>query len=179
MEEVGAMKKITDDKREKVIALYSAGESYSEIAQATKVSKTSVAGIIKQYRESNPDECERIRTEKRTEYIEEASEVVKGLFTLIGRRVKTLLDHENALDDIVDIVADYDGSDKFKNNLISKMSGLLCPKLTELTTSMGITYDKLLLMMERNGSDADGGGVVEVTQTITIKPPEDDGEDDE
>lgn len=169
------MKKITDDKREKVIALYSAGESYSEIAQATKVSKTSVAGIIKQYRESNPDECERIRTEKRTEYIEEASEVVKGLYTLLGRRVKTLLEHEDKLDEIIDVIADADGSDKWKNGLINKISGLLSPKLTEITIAMGTAYDKLVMMQERNGSDADGGGVVEIATPITIAPPEEDG----
>lgn len=45
-----------------------------------------------------------------------------------------------------------------------------------LTTVIGTLIDKLRLIHDADGVDADGGGVVEVTQTITIKPPEEDGE---
>lgn len=171
-------KKISDAKREKVIALFSAGESYSDIAKVTKVSKTAISGIVKAYRESVPDELERLRIEKRTELIDDAAEVVKGLYTLLGRRVKTLLEHEDKLDDIIDVIADADGSDKWKNGLINKISGLLSPKLTEITIAMGTAYDKLVMMQERNGSDADGGGVVEIAKTIDITPPEEVDDDE-
>jgi transposase-like protein len=169
-------KRISDEKREKVIALYSAGESYSDISKVTKVSKTSVSSIVKAYRESNPDELERVRLEKRTELVEEAADVVRDLYSLLGRRVKTLLEHEDKLDDIIDSIAEYDGSDKFKNGLINKISGLLSPKLTEITIAMGTAYDKWVLMQERNGANDDGGGVVEIATPITITPPEDDSE---
>lgn len=48
-----------------------------------------------------------------------------------------------------------------------------------ITTVIGTLIDKLRVIHEDGISDADGGGVVEVTQTITIKSPEDDGEGDE
>lgn len=46
-----------------------------------------------------------------------------------------------------------------------------------LTTVVGTLIDKLRLIHDEAGSDGEEGGVVQITQTVTIKPPEDDADE--
>ena len=169
--------KISDAKKEKVIALYCAGESYSQIAKITKVSRTAISGIVKKYKEEAPDDLEHLRQEKTKQFIDDASEVVADLFAVLKRRTKTIIEDEDKLDEIIDIIEEADGSEKWKNALVLRVSALMSPKLTELTTAIGTVYDKLAMMQERSGGDADGGGVVQITQVVELTPPEDDDDD--
>ncbi|MBR5505644.1 MAG: hypothetical protein IKV73_04995, partial [Clostridia bacterium] len=63
-------------------------------------------------------------------------------------------------------------------NLINKMQNIMCPKLTELTTAFGTMYDKLE-RMQLDDPEENGGGVVEVSKTISIEPPTDDTKEEE
>jgi hypothetical protein len=135
--------KTDDATREKIIAAYLAGESQTTISKEFGIGRSTVSGIIINYKKEAPDEFDEIRREKKMKYVEEASEVASGLLLLLKRRVQTLIDKEDVLDEIIDIIEDSDASEKAKSSLIIKMQTLLCPKLTELTTAFGTVYDKL------------------------------------
>ena len=169
---------MSDATREKIIAAHNTGESKGAIAKLFELSKSTVCGIINKYEAEKPDEVEQVRIQKKTEYIEQASNVVNGLLAVLERRVATILENEDAIDEIIDIINDSDLTDKSKNSLVGKMSSIMSPKLTELTTAFGTIYDKLEKIKLDEGSQPEGCGVVEVTRTIEITPPE-DGELDE
>lgn len=164
-------KRVGDDIREKIIAMRAAGVSLSQIAKEFELGKSTVHGILKKYNEEKPDQFEQMRTEKKTEYIEEASKVVKGLLSVLSRRVDTILKDEDVIDEIIDIIADSDLTDKAKSSLIAKMAGIMSPKLTELTTAFGTVYDKLE-KIKLDNPDASGGGVIEITGVNPLERPE-------
>ena len=170
--------KVSEATREKIIATYNAGESKGAIAKLFELSKSTVCGIINKYEAEKPDEVEQVRIQKKTEYIEQASNVVNGLLAVLERRVAAILKDEDVIDEIIDIINDSDLTDKSKNSLVGKMSSIMSPKLTELTTAFGTIYDKLEKIKLDEGSQPESCGVVEVTRTIEITPPE-DGELDE
>ena len=157
--------------REKIIAAHNTGESRGAIAKMFNLSKSTVCGIISKYEAEKPDEVEQIRTEKKREYIEEASNVLKGILAVLERRVATILKDEDVLDEIIDIISDSDLTDKSKNSLIGKMSSIMSPKLTELTTAFGTIYDKLE-KMKRDNPEENGGGVIEITEVNPLERPE-------
>ncbi len=166
-------KKTNDAMREKIIAAYNAGESMGDIAKSFKIGKSTVSGIIKKYEEERPDEVEHLRMEKRIEYIEGTKAVLQSLLSILERRTVKLIEEEDKLDDILDFIDDCDMSDKKKIQLSGKISSLMAPKLTELTTAFGTLYDKLERMNVDNPEE-NGGGVVEVSATVKINPPSED-----
>lgn len=170
--------KVDDATREKIIAVYNAGESMSTISRMFKVGKSTVSGIIKKYENEKPDEVEHIRTEKKIEYVNDTKEVLKELLGVFRRRVRQISENEDALAIIIDSISDSDLTPKSKTNLIIKMQNIMCPKLTELTTAFGTMYDKLE-RMQLDDPEENGGGVVEVSKTISIEPPTDDTEEEE
>lgn len=166
-------KKTNDEIREKIIAAYGAGESMGDIAKSLEIGKSTVSGIIKKYEEERPDELEQLRIEKKIEYIEGTKVVLQSLLNILERRTIKLIEEEDKLDDILDFIDDCDMSDKKKMQLSGKISSLMAPKLTELTTAFGTMYDKFERMNLENPEE-NGGGVVEVSATVTIKPPSED-----
>jgi hypothetical protein len=163
--------KVDDATREKIIAVYNAGESMSTISRMFKVGKSTVSGIIKKYETEKPDEVEHIRTEKKIEYVNDTKEVLKELLGVFKRRVRQISENEDALAIIIDSISDSDLTPKSKTNLINKMQNIMCPKLTELTTAFGTMYDKLE-RMQLDDPEENGGGVVEIAETEPLKHPE-------
>ena len=168
--------KVSEATREKIIAAHNTGESKGAIAKLFKLSKSTVCGIINKYEKEKPDEVEQVRTQKKIEYIEEASNVVKGLLAVLERRVATILKDEDVLEEIIDIISDSDLTDRSKNSLIGKMSSIMSPKLTELTTAFGTIYDKLE-KIKLDAPDANGGGVIEITEVNPLERPEVTGDE--
>ena len=168
--------KVDDATREKIIAVHNAGESLGAIAKMFSIARSTVSGIIKKYEKEKPDEFDKIRTEKKIEYIEDTKHVLRDLLSVMARRVKTIVEHEDRLEDVIQIICDSELDQKGKSRLVTKMSSIMCPKLTEFTIAFGTMYDKFEKML-LDDPEENGGGVVEVSSTIKIEPPTDDAEE--
>ena len=163
--------KIKDEIREKVIAMHNAEESAGAIAKALGIGKTTACSIINDYKENYPDEYDQIRTQKKIQHIEGAGKALDGLLGILERRVNTIRDKEDVLDEIIDVIDDGDLSPQKKSALIGKMQTLLSPKLTELTTAFGTIYDKLERMKGSAADDEEDIGVIEIGEIKPLKAP--------
>lgn len=161
---------------EKVIALYKAGERKCDIAREVNIGRSTVNSILDRYSsESSDEELEEIRKKSQKRFAEEAQDVAKGILGLLSRRVETLIEHEDALDEIINIIEDSDMTLKSKDKLIVKMRNLLSPRLSELTSSFGNIYDRLERMAgANNNNDGEGVGGITIAEVVPLE-----GESDE
>lgn len=166
-------KKTDEQTTELIIELYLAGESFGSISKKAGVSKSVVSRIIKEFKNNDEDEpVEQERTQKRLLYIKDASEVVKGLFDVLKKRVRVLQRDEDTFDKLLEVVVHSELGDKERTAIIGMLRSLVCPKLTEITTALGTAYDKLERMEERGGTDDDGEcGVVAISDVDELDEP--------
>lgn len=134
-------------KREKVIAMFCEGFSQTEIGKKTGVPRSTISGWIKNYKQENPDnEMDTIRREKKAEFAAKAWDVIDDSMELLGGRVKTALEKENELDELLDeVLSDKELNENKKKALIAKIHALQVHNIKDISTVIGTLYDKQAL----------------------------------
>lgn len=141
-------KKYSDEKKEQAYLIYATTGSFAETAKQLGVAKSTVKNWIDAKRENEPDEFEQLRTEKKKDFIDKASEIIEKGLELLDRRMTTALDHENQLDFLIDEIIQSDKeelSQEEKSKLINKIRAIQVQKLGDITTAVGTLYDKRAL----------------------------------
>lgn len=141
-------KKYSDDIKEQAYLLYATSGSFAETARQLGVARSTIKGWIDRKKLDEPDEFERLRTEKKEEFIDKASEIIDKGLKLLDRRINTALEHENELDLLIDEIfrSDKDElSQEEKGRLVNKIKSIQVQKLGEITTAIGTLYDKRAL----------------------------------
>lgn len=161
----GKNKKHSDDIKEKALFLYATNGNITRTAEEIGVSKSTVHRWINE--PENCEEVERVRTEKRMEFADRASEIIESSLQLLERRIDTALEHENELDALIgEIFAtpNEEISQDQKNRLVRKINALQVQRLGEITTVIGTMYDKRALA--RGESTQNIGGTLTIENYI-------------
>ena len=170
---------LTDETKEKIIAMKASGMTGASIARQLNVSEATVSKTVKNYKTESPDQFEELRTENRKKIVDTVWDSVYGLSSLLQRRVNLLLEHEDKLSQIVSVIGGSEEiSDSTKKSLIKSMAELMSPKLVEITTALGTAWDKL----ERSQAEidtAETSGVVILSEVKPLEPPQEGDEDGE
>ena len=134
-------------QQEKVIALYSAGFSQTEISKNLGVPRSTISEWLKKYREEDPNtEIDAIRTKKKNEFASQAWGILQDSMDLLRGRIQTALEHEAELDELIDeIYADGDIKENEKKILVSKIRALQTHNIKDISTVIGTLYDKQAL----------------------------------
>ena len=131
-----------------VLTTYAITDSLSETSRRTGVPVTTCKDIVDKHR--GTEAFEKLRNEKREQFSERANRIIfKGL-TLLERRYDKAIDKEDEIDLLLETVFNSeDLSDKNKQDIAKKLSKLELNTLSELTTSMGILFDKMRIAEDK------------------------------
>lgn len=141
-------KKYSDETKEQAYLLYATSGSFAQVARELGIARSTVKGWIDQKRAEEPDEFEQLRTEKKEEFIDKASQIINKGLKLLDRRINTALEHENELDLLIYEIFQSDKdelSQDEKLRLVNKIKSIQVQKLGEITTAIGTLYDKRAL----------------------------------
>lgn len=139
-------KKYSDEKKEQVYMLYATCGNYRETARQIGVSPSTVQKWIEDKKKSDPDGFEQLRTQKKEDFIERASDIINKALQLLDKRITTAIEKENELEELLDDVSstpDIQGNQK--QMIINKIKSLELQRLGEITTAIGTLYDKRAL----------------------------------
>ena len=135
-------KKYTDDYKEKAYLMYAACGNFNEVSRSLGVPVTTIKTWIDK---KKPDELDELRTQKKMEFVDKASEIIDKGLLLLDRRITTALEYENELEELISVISSQDMNGNEKNALITKVKSLELQKLSEITTAIGTLYDKRAL----------------------------------
>lgn len=141
-------KKYSDELKEKAYFMYATSGNINEVSKELNVPYATVAGWIKAKARDAPDEFDKLRDEKKKDFIEKSSDIIDKGLGILDRRFDRALNQETELDMIIDEIASSDNdeiSPKQKENLIRKIKALELPDVKALTTAIGTLYDKRAL----------------------------------
>ena len=134
----------SEEDKEKIIAAYHAGESYSNISKMFGIAKSTISGVIKAYKNEKPDEHEQVRTEMARSLIEHAEGIANQILDLIEKKLNLIASCDEAL---------------------------IQTRINELTSAFASIFDRLEVMKNRS-PDSDGGGVIEIASVEALKVPD-------
>lgn len=155
-----AYKRYTDEDRIKALELLALGHSLSDVSRTFNIPITTIHNWEKEKtdgareikKELNSEELERIRKEKKEEFVTEANSIIfKGL-KLLDKRITRALEEEESITDLIEKLQDKDT--KIEDESLSRYEVIeLCKKLkemkvqrvSEITTAIGTLYDKQAL----------------------------------
>lgn len=142
----GKNAKYTDEMKEKAILLYATNGNITETARTLGIAKSTVHKWI-----NAPEMCEQVeqmRTEKRIEFADKASELIDKGLLLLERRLDTAIKREEELEILINeisLASNDEMPQQTKTALISKIKSLELQKLGEITTAVGTLFDKRAL----------------------------------
>lgn len=142
----GKNRKKPDEIKEQALLLYATNGNINETARTLNIAKSTVFRWINEPERS--ELVEQVRTEKRMEFADRASEIIESGLQLLERRLGTALDHENELDSLIHAIYDTDNKEinqDEKNRLVAKIRTLQVQKLGDITTAVGTMFDKRAL----------------------------------
>ena len=152
--------------------------NFSETARNLNIPEKTVETIYK--KNIDKEEFAELRCEKREEFINKATRIVNKGTELIERKLTLALEKEEALEMLIDEVMDIKDDDmkyKEKVNTIKKISKLQLNNLSELTTTVGIIYDKRILSENNNNQDKTNGNLLNIANLINNPKPNRSEED--
>ena len=134
----------TEETKEKIIAAYHAGESYSKISKMLGVAKSTISGVIQNYKNSEPDVYEQVRTEMAIDMIKRADGIANQILDLIEKKLALTASCDEAL---------------------------IQTRINELTSAFASIFDRLEVMKNRSADD-DGGGIIEIASVGSLEEPD-------
>lgn len=158
-------KKYSDEMKEKAYFMYATSGNINAVSKELGVPYATVAGWLKAKARDEPDEFDKLRDEKKRDFIEKSSDIIDKGLDLLDRRLDRALNQEIELDMLIDEIFSSDKeelSPKEKESLIRKIRALQLQDVKSITTAIGTLYDKRALAK---------GESTEKT-TIEIKLPE-------
>lgn len=154
-------KQLDNETVYKIMTAYFTTNNLREVSRQLDIPLTTVKLTVD--KNKNKPEFEQLRTQKKQEFSDKASEIIDKQLELLKRRVDTALENQEELEEMIYEVWNADKEvirEQQKKSIVSKLSKLQLNSLSEITTSMGTLYDKMRL---------DKGESTENTnQTITI-----------
>ena len=130
-----------------IMTSYAITNSYNATGREFGVSDTTVKDIIKR----NYEEFKKIQVEKKEDFINRSNRIIDKMTNLLDRRITRALEKEDEIENIIDEVwhasenKDDEGSisRQEKIELIKKLNKIAINNTNEITTSLGIVYDKV------------------------------------
>lgn len=135
--------KTDEEKIIEIFVSYASSGSYSATAKEMQMPVNTVKGII--IRNKDKPKFAKLLDEKKEEYVESATEIVKKATLLLNRKLDRAIERETELDMLIDEICDTDEEildEKQKEKLIRKIEALKIISPGELARVMGIYYDK-------------------------------------
>ncbi len=136
-------KKTDNETVYKIMCLYAVHNNYSEVGRILNVPRKTVEKLVKEH--INDKEFAEICQQKKEEFVEVADRIISKGTELIERRLDTALNNQDELEDIIFEIWNTDKeelNETQKKSLVQKISKLQINGLSEITTSIGIMYDK-------------------------------------
>ena len=137
----------TDTKKEyEIMTAYFTTGNLREVSRQLDVPLATVKSVVD--RNKDKPEFVQLKTQKKQEFSDKASEIIDKQLELLRRRVDTALENQEELEEMIFEVWNADKEEidpQAKKGLVSKLSRLQLNSLSEITTSMGTLYDKMRL----------------------------------
>jgi hypothetical protein len=159
---VATKKKVTEDKKEKILALSAIGKSQREVAEVVGVAPSTVNRIVN----INPDELEQYRTQKKMEFIQRAWDTVNNALELGNQKIilatVTAENFDQKIDDLIQVMQDNGADSKTVSETIKALCAAMNIPLRDVATYIGTLYDKIAL--------ATGGATANVNLNANVTP---------
>lgn len=155
--------KYTDEIKERAIAEYATCGNVKEVARKLKLPYSTVRGWLDN---TDRDELDKVRDEKKKEFIARAWEVVINGTKLENRRIKSALEKEAEFEKIIEDITNMDPKEvpeNIKAMIIPKLRMLQVQDLKSIAVAVGTMYDKHELA---------SGGVTERSESGVVILPE-------
>ena len=80
-------KKYSDEEKEKAYLMYATSGSYAEVSKALGIPESTIATWIADKKNSEPDEFEELRSKKKEDFIDKASEIIDLAFDRLKKKL--------------------------------------------------------------------------------------------
>lgn len=128
----------------KIFISFAKTGNYAETAKTLDLPYNTVKGVIN--KNKTKKEFAKLLDKKKEEFEVAADALIDKGMTLLKRRLERALDKESELDEIIDEISSNDElSEKSKQNLIQTVKSLQLTRVTDITTMIGVLYDKRAL----------------------------------
>lgn len=120
--------------------------NYAETSRQLNIPESTVKEIVKQY--ENAPEFVELRRQKEDEFADKATEIINQGLILLKRRMNRAIEEEETLDDLIEqieMMPDDDMKYTQKVAIINKIKALQLQNVKDITTAVGILYDKRAL----------------------------------
>lgn len=137
--------KYGDELKERAYAEYAICGNCNEVSRKIGVPYSTVKGWINK---KPPDELDKLRDEKKKEFIDSAGRIIKKGMDLLNFRLQTALDKEQEISRIIDEIASADPkeiSDGVKASIIPKLRAMQVQDIKSIAITVGTIYDKRAL----------------------------------
>jgi hypothetical protein len=141
-------KPIDGGKREEVKAVLYLNPDISQrdLAKTVNLPKTTAAQIMKNVESECVDDFDRIRAEKKQQFINEVWEVIGKALKLTNKRFTKALEDEEAMQEMVDIInKDKTLKGAEQQALYRKLKDLQMTNIRDIAIALGTIYDKQAL----------------------------------
>lgn len=143
-------KKYTDELKEKAYLMYATCGNINEVSRTLGIPYATVAGWLKAKAEAEPDKFDKVRDEKKKDFISKASTIIDKGLELLDKRFERALNQEQELDKAVEAILESEISAKEKQALINKVRALQLHDVKAITVAIGTLYDKRVLAKENS-----------------------------
>lgn len=127
----------------KIMCLYAVHNNYSEVGRILNVPRKTVEKLVKEH--INDEEFAEICQQKKEEFVETANRIINKGTKLLEERLDTAIQSHEELDDLIDEIYNTpkeELKDQQKKVLVNKIMKLQINSISEITTSIGILFDK-------------------------------------
>ena len=144
MFDVARGKKTDIETITKIFISFAQTGNYAETAKNLDLPYNTVKGVINKNKDKK--EFAKLLDKKKEEFTVAADALIDKGLMLIKRRLDRALDKESELDEIIDEISSNDElSEKTKQSLTQTIRNLQLTRLTDITTMIGVLYDKRAL----------------------------------
>jgi len=154
-----AYRRYTDKDRITALELLALGHSLSDVSRQLNIPVTTIHNWEKEKtdgareikKELNSEELERIRKEKKEEFVAEANSIISKGLKLLDKRITRALEEEESIDElIVQLVKKAKKGEEELNiseikEIANKLKEMKVQRVSEITTAIGTLYDKQAL----------------------------------
>ena len=152
-----AYRRYTDEDRIKALELLALGHSLSDVSRTFNIPITTIHNWEKEKtdgarelkKELNSEELERIRKEKKEEFVAKANDIIKKGLSLLDKRITRALEEEESLDELICELVKKNNENELSiseiKEIANKLKEMKVQRVSEITTAIGTLYDKQAL----------------------------------
>jgi DNA-binding transcriptional MerR regulator len=152
-----AYRRYTDKDRITALELLALGHSLSDVSRQLNIPVTTIhnwdknktEGAKEIKKELNSEELERIRKEKKEEFVAKANDIIKKGLSLLDKRITRALEEEESLDELICELVKKNNENELSiaeiKEIANKLKEMKVQRVSEITTAIGTLYDKQAL----------------------------------